>query len=57
MSEVNNPHDRLIRETLQDKIEAISFFRRTLPPEVVELLDLEKLELSESSFVSEELKA
>ncbi|EMK25335.1 Rpn family recombination-promoting nuclease/putative transposase [Leptospira kirschneri] len=57
MTEVNNPHDRLIRETLQDKIEAISFFRKTLPPEVVELLDLEKLELSESSFVSEELKS
>nr|WP_082275152.1 Rpn family recombination-promoting nuclease/putative transposase [Leptospira interrogans] len=32
------------------------FFKNTLSPEVVKLLDLEKLELSESSFISEELK-
>ncbi|ABJ75457.1 Rpn family recombination-promoting nuclease/putative transposase [Leptospira borgpetersenii serovar Hardjo-bovis] len=56
MTEVNNPHDRLIRETFQDKKEAATFFKNTLPPEVVELLDLENLELTESSFVSEELK-
>ncbi|WP_078128282.1 Rpn family recombination-promoting nuclease/putative transposase [Leptospira alexanderi] len=56
MTEVNNPHDRLIRETFQDKKEAAIFFKNTLPPEVVKLLDLENLELSESSFISEELK-
>ncbi|EMJ53514.1 Rpn family recombination-promoting nuclease/putative transposase [Leptospira interrogans] len=56
MTEVNNPHDRLIRETFQDKKEATIFFKNTLSPEVVKLLDLEKLELSESSFISEELK-
>ncbi|WP_196248127.1 Rpn family recombination-promoting nuclease/putative transposase, partial [Leptospira borgpetersenii] len=38
MSEVNNPHDRLIRETFQDKKEVATFFKNTLPPEVVELL-------------------
>ncbi|EMO82481.1 transposase, YhgA-like domain protein, partial [Leptospira kirschneri str. 200801774] len=52
MTEVNNPHDRLIRETFQDKKEAATFFKNTLPIEVVKLLDLENLELSESSFVS-----
>ncbi|EMN98102.1 Rpn family recombination-promoting nuclease/putative transposase [Leptospira interrogans] len=56
MTEVNNPHDRLIRETFQDKKEAAIFFKNTLSSEVVKLLDLEKLELSESSFISEELK-
>lgn len=56
MAEVNNPHDRLIRETFQDKKEAATFFKNTLSIEVVKLLDLENLELSESSFVSEELK-
>ncbi|ULH29306.1 Rpn family recombination-promoting nuclease/putative transposase [Leptospira weilii] len=56
MTEVHNPHDRLIRETFQDKKEAVIFFKNTLPPEVVKLLDLENLELSESSFISEELK-
>ncbi|WP_061249246.1 Rpn family recombination-promoting nuclease/putative transposase [Leptospira alstonii] len=57
MAEVNNPHDRLMRETFQDKAEAISFFKDTLPSEVLKLLELSNLELSESSFVSEELKA
>ncbi|EMN90201.1 Rpn family recombination-promoting nuclease/putative transposase [Leptospira weilii] len=56
MTEVHNPHDRLIRETFQDKKEAAIFFKNTLPSEVVKLLDLENLELSESSFISEELK-
>lgn len=44
---------RLIRETFQYKKEAAIFFKNTLPPEVVKLLDLENLE---SSFISEELK-
>ncbi|MDI7165294.1 Rpn family recombination-promoting nuclease/putative transposase [Leptospira santarosai] len=56
MTEVNNPHDRLIRETFQDKKEAATFLKNTLSPEVVELLDLENLELSETSFITEELK-
>ncbi|QDK24184.1 Rpn family recombination-promoting nuclease/putative transposase [Leptospira weilii] len=46
----------IVRETFQDKKEAAIFFKNTLPPEVVKLLDLENLELSESSFISEELK-
>ncbi|EMJ53944.1 transposase, YhgA-like domain protein [Leptospira interrogans serovar Valbuzzi str. Duyster] len=43
----------MIRETFQDKKEAAIFFKNTLPPEVVKLLNLENLE---SSFISEELK-
>ncbi|EMN00278.1 transposase, YhgA-like domain protein [Leptospira noguchii str. 1993005606] len=38
---MTNPHDRLIRETLQDKEDAISFFKNSLPEKVIELLDLE----------------
>nr|WP_016756392.1 Rpn family recombination-promoting nuclease/putative transposase [Leptospira santarosai] len=56
MSDVTNPHDRLIRETLQDKEDAISFFKYNLPKNVQDLLDLNKLELSQSSFISENLK-
>ncbi|EMY76743.1 hypothetical protein LEP1GSC060_3358 [Leptospira weilii serovar Ranarum str. ICFT] len=56
MSEINNPHDRLIRETFQDKVEIVSFFKNTLPSEVVNLLDLGSLELLKSNFISEELK-
>ncbi|WP_229321829.1 Rpn family recombination-promoting nuclease/putative transposase, partial [Leptospira interrogans] len=37
---MTNPHDRLIRETLQDKEDAISFFKNSLPEKVIELLDL-----------------
>lgn len=43
----------MIRETFQDKKEVAIFFKNTLPPEVVKLLNLENLE---SSFISEELK-
>ncbi|WP_078124738.1 Rpn family recombination-promoting nuclease/putative transposase [Leptospira alexanderi] len=56
MSDMTNPHDRLIRETLQDKEDAISFFKNSLPETVIELLDLNGLELTQSSFVSENLK-
>ncbi|UOG32821.1 Rpn family recombination-promoting nuclease/putative transposase (plasmid) [Leptospira noguchii] len=53
---MTNPHDRLIRETLQDKEDAISFFKNSLPEKVIELLDLNRLELTQSSFISENLK-
>ncbi|WP_426487133.1 Rpn family recombination-promoting nuclease/putative transposase [Leptospira interrogans] len=56
MSDMTNPHDRLIRETLQDKEDAISFFKNSLPEKVIELLDLKRLELTQSSFISENLK-
>ncbi len=56
MSDMTNPHDRLIRETLQDKKDAISFFKNSLPEKVIELLDLKRLELTQSSFISENLK-
>ncbi|AXR67070.1 transposase [Leptospira mayottensis] len=56
MSDMTNPHDRLIRETLQDKEDAISFFKNSLPENVIELLDLNELELTQSSFISESLK-
>ncbi|WP_232417538.1 Rpn family recombination-promoting nuclease/putative transposase [Leptospira noguchii] len=53
---MTNPHDRLIRETLQNKEDAISFFKNSLPENVIELLDLNRLELTQSSFISENLK-
>ncbi|UOG51039.1 Rpn family recombination-promoting nuclease/putative transposase (plasmid) [Leptospira noguchii] len=53
---MTNPHDRLIRETLQNKEDAISFFKNSLPEKVIELLDLKSLELTQSSFISENLK-
>ncbi|WP_347815046.1 Rpn family recombination-promoting nuclease/putative transposase [Leptospira noguchii] len=56
MSDMTNPHDRLIRETLQNKEDAISFFKNSLPENVIELLDLNRLELTQSSFISENLK-
>ncbi|EMS88820.1 Rpn family recombination-promoting nuclease/putative transposase [Leptospira noguchii] len=56
MSDMTNPHDRLIRETLQNKEDAISFFKNSLPEAVIELLDLNGLELTQSSFISENLK-
>ncbi|OAM80238.1 transposase, partial [Leptospira interrogans serovar Bataviae] len=39
-----------------DKEDAISFFKNSLPEKVIELLDLNRLELTQSSFISENLK-
>ncbi|EKR98194.1 hypothetical protein LEP1GSC125_1045 [Leptospira mayottensis 200901122] len=41
---------------MQDKEDAILFFKNSLPENVIELLDLNELELTQSSFISESLK-
>ncbi len=56
MSEITNPHDRFVREMLQETTEAISFLDYKLSPKVKNVLDLSKLELSSSNFISEKLK-
>ncbi len=56
MSEFHHPHDRFIREIFQNRENAISFFESILPSELLPLLDLRLLELTESSYISENLK-
>ena len=56
MSEIQNPHDQFVRSTLSDKKLARSFLENYLPFEVVEKLDFSELEVSQESFVDEDLQ-
>ena len=49
-------HDEFCKNNLRNLDKARKFLRLTLKPEIVELLDLERLELSPESFLDEELK-
>jgi predicted transposase/invertase (TIGR01784 family) len=55
MEKVNNPHDRLIRETLSRKETAIDFFKNYLPENILELIDTDTIEISKDSFIEKEL--
>ncbi len=56
MPELHSPHDALIRSMFREKEEAISFFKSTLSEKVIPLLVWEDLKLSNSSYVSPNLK-
>ena len=56
MSEIQNPHDQFVRATLSDKVMAKSFLENYLPSEIVKKLNLSKLEVSQESFVDEDLQ-
>ena len=49
-------HDEFCKDNLRDLDKARKFLRLMLKPEIVDLLDLDRLELSSESFLSEELK-
>jgi predicted transposase/invertase (TIGR01784 family) len=51
-----NHHDLYVRSIFSGREESIEFFRGTLPPKVLELLDIEKLEDTKESYISEEQK-
>ena len=55
MDKVNNPHDRMIRETLSRKETAVDFFKNYLPNHVLDLIDMDSLEISKDSFIEKEL--
>jgi predicted transposase/invertase (TIGR01784 family) len=55
MEKVNNPHDRMIRETLSRKETAVSFFKNFLPEHILKIMDMESLEISKDSFIEKEL--
>ena len=56
MSEINNPHDRFVKATLSQPDIAASFLTNYLPPETVDLLDTNKIELVKGSFVDSDLR-
>lgn len=53
---VVNPHDALFRQVFSDPANAASQLRSVLPTELVERLDLDRLERCPGSFVDEELR-
>lgn len=49
-------HDLFVDNIFSGKEESIEYFRVTLPEKVLEILDIEKLEDTKKSFISEKLK-
>ena len=49
-------HDEFCKNNLRDLDKARKFLRLTFKPEVIDLLDLEQLKLSQESFLDEDLK-
>jgi predicted transposase/invertase (TIGR01784 family) len=46
-----NPHDTFIKRIFANKEDAISFFRATLPSDVLEILEIDKLEQTKETFL------
>jgi len=55
MKEIHQPHDRFFRSVFSDPDNVRDLLRNSLPPRVLQLLDLESIELSEESFIDERL--
>jgi len=56
MPKQHTPHDRLFRETLSRRSQAILFFKHFLPQDIARHLDFRTLKLQNSSFVNERLE-
>lgn len=53
---LQNPHDKFFKELFSEKEEVTEFITQTFPKELVQNLNLETLELDNSSFVDEGLQ-
>ena len=53
---VHQPHDKLARKALSDIIVAKELIQKHLPPELVKRIDIDSVQLTNKSFVSEEMK-
>jgi predicted transposase/invertase (TIGR01784 family) len=53
---MNNLHDKFVKERLQEKQNAIDFLKLSLPKDVLDLIDLDTIVPSKSTFVTDELK-
>ena len=53
---INNPHDKFFKSLMEDKTIAIAFLEEFLPGNVKNLLALEQLAHSSTSFISPELE-
>ena len=53
---MKNIHDKFVKEQLLDKRNAVDFLRISLPQEVLQYLDLDYLEPTQNSFISEDIQ-
>ncbi|OQY08604.1 MAG: hypothetical protein B6I28_04670 [Fusobacteriia bacterium 4572_132] len=56
MGKISNPHDKYVKETLSKKENAVDFLKNYLPNEILEIVNLDKLEIEKDSYVTEELQ-
>ncbi|MCL0081475.1 Rpn family recombination-promoting nuclease/putative transposase, partial [Peptococcaceae bacterium] len=56
IGQVDKPHDRFFKKSLEDLDLVKSFISNYLPEELVRLIDLDSLELAKGNFVSDDLK-
>ena len=54
---INNPHDNFFRLSFQKKKIAMAFLKGRLKPELLDVIDLNTLELQNTSFIDEQLKS
>jgi len=53
---IHQPHDKFMKSLLEDKEMAVEFFKAFLPKSIKDRVDLEGLEHSSHSFISENLR-
>jgi len=56
MSNINNPHDKFFKETLTDLETSKDFIKNYLPAELLNIINLDKLQIEKDSFIDEKLE-
>lgn len=56
MAEIKNIHDKFVRERLSQKENAMNFLESYLPLELLEIIDLNKIEIEKDTYITEELE-
>ncbi|WP_052326461.1 Rpn family recombination-promoting nuclease/putative transposase [Halobacteroides halobius] len=56
MEIIKNPHDKFFKETMTDLEVAKDFMNNYLPPEILDLINLDDIELEKDSFIEKELE-
>ncbi len=54
--EIVNPHDKFFKAVFSRRTEAVSFLRSTLPPEVIQKIKPESIQLANTHYISKELQ-
>ena len=56
MADLSKPHDKYFRSSMQNTIIAQQFFNHYLPPKLRQSIDLTRIKLDNSAFLSVRLK-